>query len=151
MQDTIFVGFVVGLIGGLAKMATDIAFFIPGIAKTTSAHLGAQALLPEGTPLTLPALALGAGVDLTIAIALGIIATYIIANTGRDYLFLKGIIFGAMVYVFGYGLVALAVLPVAVLRPDFASSATFLLSHMVLGAVIFLVAGQFQTDAREVQ
>ncbi|MBU4532531.1 MAG: hypothetical protein KJ650_02660 [Firmicutes bacterium] len=150
-QDTVFVGFLGGLIGGLAKLAADVAFFILGIAKTTEAHLAAQAFLPTGTAITLSALALGVAVDLGIAVALGIVAAYIIAFTGRDYLLLKGLIFGALLYVFGYGLVAQAFLPTVVLRPDLATSAVFLLTHLVLGAVTFLVIGQFQTEVCDAQ
>lgn len=150
MRDTVVIGTVSGLIGGAVMLAINLMLFMTGSAALTQLHQGARAVLPPGSPLgTAPALALGAVVTLMLAVLLGILAVYILQATGRDYTWLKGLLYGLTVWVAGYGLLAPLFVPMQIMRPDLLTSVSSLASHLAYGLVTFLVAAQYRPVTRE--
>jgi len=148
MQNTVYTGVIAGTLGGAAKLAVNLLFYLAGIAKITTVHSAAAALLPKGTALgTPPSLATGLAVEWLVAVLLGIIAVYLLRLTGRDLLWLKGIVYGGLTWVFGYGYLATLLVPEPLLRPDLATSAAMLAAHLAFGLTALFVAGRYQIEA----
>ncbi|MEW6173449.1 MAG: hypothetical protein AB1510_10350 [Bacillota bacterium] len=148
MQDTVYSGTIAGTIGGLVKLAINLVLYVLGVAKTTSLHMAAAALLPRGVALNLPSsLMVGLAVDWLVAVALGIIGVYIVRLTGRDFLWLKGVVYGGLIWVVGCGYLATAVVPAWLLRPDPATSVSVLAAHLAYGLTALFVAGRYKIEA----
>ncbi|RPF42829.1 hypothetical protein EDD75_1941 [Thermodesulfitimonas autotrophica] len=146
MRDTVYTGVVAGTAGGLSKLAVNLLLYWAGAAKTTSLHFAAAALLPPNVPLnTLPALLVGFAVDWLTAVLGGLAGVYFLRATGWDFLYLKGIVFGGLLWLVGYGFLAQMVVPERLLRPDVGTSATLLVGHLVFGLVLFTVAARLKT------
>lgn len=150
MRDSVLIGAVSGLIGGVVMLALNLILFVTGITAVSQLHQGARAVLPPGVALeSAPALALGAVETFLIAAILGVAAVYFLRATGRDYAWLKGLLYGAAAWFLLYGLLGPLVIPMPVLRPDLATSVSLLAGHLLYGLVTFLVAAQYRTEARE--
>lgn len=144
VQDTVASGTVAGTLGGLVKLAINLVLYVIGVAKTTTLHASAAALLPPGAPLGLPSsLMVGLVVDWLIGVGLGILGAYILRLTGRDFLWLKGIVYGGLIWVLGYGFLATLVVPKWLIRPDLATSASMLAAHLAYGLTTLFVAGRY--------
>jgi len=148
VPDTVYAGTIAGTIGGLVKLALNLVLYVLGAAKTTSLHFAAAALLPKGTALNKPSsLMVGLAVDWLVAVALGISVVYIVRLTGRDFLWLKGVIYGGLIWVVGYGYLAALVVPAWLLRPDPATSVSVLAAHLAYGLTALFVAGRYKIKA----
>lgn len=148
MQDTVYAGAVAGTLGGLAKLAVNLILYLLGAAKTTTLHMAAAALLPKGTALNIPSsLTVGLAVDWLVAVLLGIIGVCVIRVTGRDFLWLKGAVYGGLIWVIGCGYLAVPVVPPWLLRPDLATSVSMLVTHLAFGLIVLFVAGRCKSEA----
>ncbi|MEW6573404.1 MAG: hypothetical protein AB1374_07210 [Bacillota bacterium] len=145
MRDTVCTGVVAGTAGGLGKLAVNLLLYWAGVAKTTSLHFAAAALLPPNVSLnTTPALLVGLAADLLTALLWGITGIYFLSATGRDFLYLKGLVYGGLLWLVGYGFLAQLVVPERLLRPDVGTTATLLVGHLVFGVFLFTVTARLQ-------
>lgn len=147
MQDMVYSGTIAGTLGALVKLAVNLLLCVASIAKTTTLHLSAAALLPKGVALnTAGSLMTGVAVCWLVSALSGIIGVYILRLTGRDFLWLKGIIYGGLIWVVGYGYLATLVVPERLLRPDLATSVAMLTAHLAFGLTALFVAGKYKIE-----
>ncbi|MEW6770313.1 MAG: hypothetical protein AB1330_02865 [Bacillota bacterium] len=148
MRDTVYSGTIAGTLGAPVKLAVNLLFYVASVAKTTTLHLSAAALLPKGVALNTPAasLTIGVAVCWLVSALSGIIGVYILRLTGRDFLWLKGIIYGGLIWVVGYGYLATLVVPERLLRPDLATSVAMLTAHLAFGLTVLFAAGSHKIE-----
>jgi hypothetical protein len=146
MQDMVCAGTIAGTLGALVKLAVNLLLCVASIAKTTTLHLSA-ALLPKGVALnTAGSLTTGVAVCWLVSALLGTIGVYILRLTGRRFLWLKGILYGGLIWVVGYSYLATLVVPERLLRPNPATSVAMLAAHLAFGLTALFVAGSHKIE-----
>jgi len=148
MRDSALTGIIAGVIGGIAYQSFMYVFYLVGISETTPFHLGAYILLRPGLDISaVPAQALGMVQHLANSSLLGLIAVYLLRYMGTDYLWLKGLAFGGVIYFLIYGVIAKAVIPVHILQPNLSTSTAYMFGNLLFGLLTtFAVAYQLKTQ-----
>lgn len=139
-RDGFTSGLVAGLAGGTVQIVLAFVLFSIGISKVTEIHIAANALATRpmiGTPL---GFALAIIAHLTNAAFWGVLLSFLISSTGRDYYALKGAAFGAFAWLILYGLIFRIsdMYPLRTgrtLLPDPASALSVLATSIVFGLV----------------
>lgn len=140
-----------GILGDLVKLAVNLVLYIIGVAGTTSLHIAAAALLPARVAQGPPFLMLGLVVEMLVAAGLGILGAYLVRATGRDFLWLKGIVYGGIIWVIGYGLLAPLLAPRWLVLPNLATSMAMLAAHLAYGLTTLFIVGRYALRAARVQ
>jgi hypothetical protein len=144
MRDSAVTGIISGIIAGLTFQVFVWTFYVLGIADTTPSLLGTYVAVNPGAEVTsFYAQTIGIVIHLTLSTFLGVIAVYMIHLMGNDYLWVKGIAFGAMAYLFIYGAIAKLIVPVQILQPNLATSGVFLIGHLIFGIITVNIAGHY--------
>lgn len=144
MRDSAVTGLISGIVGGIVHQVFIWTFYSLGIADVTPSLLGAYIAVKPGADITsLSAQTIGMVVHLTTSISLGVIAVYLIRLMGDDYLWVKGVAYGAVIYLLLWGAIAKLVVPVQVLQPNLATSGVFLVSHLIFGMITISLAGYY--------
>jgi hypothetical protein len=147
-HDKVYTGFIAGTIGGLATFLVDMFFYAVGVTRTMILEQAGYLVLPNGISLDLPSsLMMGAAVHWVVAAVLGVTGAYIIRLTGRDFLWLKGVLYGGFIWVGLHGYLAATAIPDRLLKPDVATSVLTAFSHLLFGLITLLVAGLDRVEA----
>lgn len=142
MRDSAVKGILSGVAGGIAYQVFVWVFYLLGIADITPFQVGAYILIKPGLDITtLSAQALGMVQHFANSCILGLIAVLVIRWLGSDYLWIKGVSYGAVIYFLLYGVIARTIIPVRVLQPNLSTSAVFLFGNLAFGVTTTLVAG----------
>ncbi len=96
MKDNIAVGAMAGIIGGAIGMTYSYTMFLLGISPMSSIHLAATLIVIDVINLTTLAFISAIIAHLTVAAAFGVLLTYLLLYTGKDFWVLKGLGFGAI-------------------------------------------------------
>ncbi len=142
MRDTVLAGTFAGIAGGLFYQVFVWVLLLSGIAQTTPFRLGAYVLVRPGVNLSsLPAQGLGAAQHFALASLFGIIIVYLLRLVGTDFLAVKGLVYGGIIYFLIYGVLAKAVIPVHILQPDLTTSIVHLFGNLFFGLTTTYIAG----------
>lgn len=95
MKDNIAVGTLAGAIGGTIGMTFSYIMFLLGVTPLSSVHLAATLVATDVINLTTLGFINAVFTHILVAAVFGIILTYILLYTGKDFWILKGIGFGA--------------------------------------------------------
>lgn len=98
-DSPILTGVLIGLLADAVKLGTNYLAFLLGFTEVVFWQIAASNILPEQYLGTASAIVIGAVADLTVTGLLGVLFLYFIQFTGFDFLFLKGIGFGMLVWV----------------------------------------------------
>ncbi len=136
IRDKVIFG---GIAGILAHAAMDI-FQVPlwklRLLKHPLSHYAASLFMtPEMVHHTLGGTAIGILTDYIYGALWGIVFVYFIEATGKRYFMLKGLIFGAFLWLFSFG--TLRALPIVTLREVVPGQTIYYLGlHLLLGLVL---------------
>lgn len=133
IHDKVVIGGLVGLLGKVSMDIFQFPMWRMKIVKHPLAHYGASLIVDVQTiHHTLFGTVVSLLVDYIYGIFLGIVFVYFIHFTGKRHFILKGLIFGAFLWLFSYG--GLRSLPMVKLREVISGQALyFLLFHLVFG------------------
>ena len=96
MKDNIAVGAMSGVIGGAIGMTYSYSMFLLGITPLSSVHLAATLVVIDVINLTALGYLNAIFTHLLVAAFFGVLLTYLLLYTGKDFWLLKGIGFGAL-------------------------------------------------------
>lgn len=96
MKDNIAVGTMAGVIGGTIGITYSYIMFLLGITPLSSVHLAATLVVIDVINLTTLGYINAIFTHLLVAAGFGVLLTYILLNTGKDFWVLKGVGFGAL-------------------------------------------------------
>ncbi len=96
MKDNVAVGVIAGVIGGSIGIAFSYTMFLLGISAMSSIHLAASLVVIDVLNLTTLGFISAIAAHLTVATAFGVVMTFILLYTGKDFWLLKGLGFGAL-------------------------------------------------------
>lgn len=96
MKDNIAVGAMAGAIGGVIGMIYSYIMFLLGITPMSSIHLAATLVVIDILNLTALGFINAIFTHLLVAAFFGVLLTYILLHTGKDFWLLKGVGFGAL-------------------------------------------------------
>lgn len=96
MKDNIAVGAMSGAIGGAIGITFSYSMFLLGITPLSSVHLAATLVVIDIINLTTLGFINAVFTHLLVASVFGVLLTYILLMTGKDFWILKGIVFGAL-------------------------------------------------------
>jgi len=114
MRDSAIKGLFSGIAGGIAYQVFVWVFYLWNIANITPFQLGAYILIPPGSDITtLSAQGLGMIQHFANSSLLGLIAVFLLRLFGNDYIWIKGVSYGAVLYFLIYGVIAKAIIPVS--------------------------------------
>ena len=135
-NDRFISGAIAGTIAAIAKTIPNFIFNLLGVTNHTYPSLIAAILLKTPHPHSFWPFFLGLVIDAIIGGVVGIVIAYILKTVGNKYLWLKGIIFGNLVWLIGP----------TILLPLFYSGITIsfqyvsLFDHWILGlAMVYLI------------
>ncbi|TCL58632.1 hypothetical protein EDC14_104125 [Hydrogenispora ethanolica] len=133
IRDKIVLGGLVGVFGKLAMDIFQLPMWKMKLVKHPLAHYAGSLLLDVGTiHHTLFGSAVSFMADYIYGIFLGIIFVYFVYCTGKRHLIFKGLIFGAFLWLFSFGVIRS--LPIVKLREAVPGSALYqLFFHLVFG------------------
>ncbi|KJS80943.1 MAG: hypothetical protein JM58_18145 [Peptococcaceae bacterium BICA1-8] len=133
-RDTIVFGALAGLIGNIPKTIIAWLFHLLGYLEYTFIHIAAGYFVPAKFIDNPVALATGFIADYTNAAFFGIIMYLMLQKTGTDYAVVKGLSFGAFVYLVFYGaFMALDITRASLLTP--LPNLLLFFPHIIYGAV----------------
>lgn len=72
-----------------------------------------------------------------------LIGIYFIRLVGNDYLWIKGIAYGAVIYYIIYGGIAKFVIPANILQPDLITSTIFMIGNLIFGLTSTLTSNYY--------
>lgn len=103
-RDKILLGILIGFLSDAVKLTFNYTAFKLGFTQVVFWQLIAGLLLEKGDIQKPVALVIGGIADITVTMFLGVIFIYIIYFVGKDYLLIKGIGFGMIFWVSGFGI-----------------------------------------------
>jgi hypothetical protein len=103
IKDTIIVGAIAGILGNIPKTILAWLFYILGYLRYTFLHIAAGYFVPAEFLDNHVSLITGFLADYTMAAFFGFIMYLMLQKFGTDYAVLKGIGFGAFLYMIFYG------------------------------------------------
>ncbi len=95
MKDPIVLGSVAGSIGGAIGLIFSHSLFLLGIPPISSVHLAATMVVMDITNLTTGGVIWSLVTHFVVASTYGVLITYFLLKTGKDYWLLKGMLTGA--------------------------------------------------------
>jgi hypothetical protein len=96
LKDNVAVGAIAGLIGGIIGLAYSYIMFLLGITPMSSVNLAATLVVIDVLNLSALAFINAIFTHLLVASTFGVLLTYILLYTGKDFWLLKGFGFGAL-------------------------------------------------------
>ncbi len=96
MKDNIIVGAVSGVIGGAVGLTYSYIMFLMGITPMSSLHIAATLVVIDVINLTTLGFVNAIFTHLLVAAVFGVLLTYTLLYTGKDFWVLKGLGFGAL-------------------------------------------------------
>lgn len=96
LKDDIVFGSVAGVIGGTVGLIYSYTLFLLGVTPMSSLHLAATLVVVDVLNLTPGAVIDAIITHLLVAAVFGILLTYVLLFTGKDYLVIKGLGTGAV-------------------------------------------------------
>ncbi len=90
VRDRVLLGIIAGVIGNIAKDASDTTLNTLGIAKGNYGQLATAPLTGERYKKTRIGLVVGYLADFILAAGLGVPIIYLLSHTGKDYAKIKG-------------------------------------------------------------
>lgn len=139
IKDRLIAGAISGMIGALAKTLLNYLFFLLGVTRHTYPSLIAMILLKSHGPFHIGALLIGFIIDSVIGGTVGILIIYLLEGVGRRYLWMKGVIFGNLVWLVGPILILPNLHKGLLISFQYIS----LLDHWVLGVIMVLLIRRF--------
>lgn len=103
IKDRLVVGALIGILADVVKLTANYLAFLLGFTDVVFWQIAATRFLSKGELQKPVALLVGGIADITVTAVLGIVFLYIIEYAGRNYLWIKGIGFGMMVWVGVFG------------------------------------------------
>lgn len=103
IKDTIMIGAIAGLIGNIPKTILAWLFHIFGYLRYTFIHIAAGYFVPADFIDNPVSLVTGLIADFTMSAFFGFIMCLMLHKYGTDYAVLKGVGFGAFLYMIFYG------------------------------------------------
>ncbi len=132
IKDTMIVGTFAGLIGNIPKTVIAWIFHFSGVLRYTFVHIAAGYFVPVQFIDNPVSLVIGFIADYTIAAVLGVVMYLTLKKFGTDYAVLKGLAFGAFLYLIFYGaFMALDITRASLLTP--LPNLLLLFPHMIFG------------------
>ncbi len=130
--DSVIIGGMAGFIGTIIKEILDFLNVLIGWSKYLYWHLAASVFV-QPTAVNHPgALILGALGDLITGAMFGVILLYTIKLTGKDYLYIKGLAFGWLIWLGVFGLM-MNIEIVRITPTDIGSNLCAFVEHSVFG------------------
>lgn len=138
---------IAGCLGGLIYQVFVWIFYLLDIAKITPFQIGAYMLVKPGSDFTMPLnQLLGSVQHFSNSIILAFIPAAIADYIGLDHFIFKGVVYGGIIYFLIYGVIGRYIIPVSLLQPDLATSATFLAGNLLYSlTVTSVLAAQKRT------
>lgn len=152
MKDNIAVGAMAGAIGGSIGMTYSYIMFLLGINPMSSIHLAASLVVIDVINLTTLAFINAVFTHVAVAATFGVLMTYLLLYTGKDFWALKGLGFGAI-----FCLIAHSYL-IPLMRTDeqvrtlifnAASWTTAISTHMLIGLITSTIIVKYHFLFRE--
>jgi hypothetical protein len=98
IKDEITAGFLAGSLGSIVKSILNMIVHNVKLVSYSYADLAASLFVKADAVHGLPIHTLGVITDIFLGASLGIILLYIIKRTGRNNLWLKGVVFGSAIW-----------------------------------------------------
>lgn len=133
-RDTVISGSLAGMLANIPKTIGAWVFYQFGLTEYTFEQIAAAFLTPLEFIHTPVGVIIGLIADFTVAALVGVIFFLLLRYTGTDHALLKGLLGGALAFVFGFGLVMFAGLTRALVVAPLPLLIYFLL-HLLFGAV----------------
>lgn len=103
LKDKVMVGVIVGVLADAVKLIVNYLLYKLGYATVVFWQIIATRFLEKEFLSTPSAYIIGAIADITVTAALGVVFIYSIYFIGREYLIIKGIGFGLIIWVGLFG------------------------------------------------
>lgn len=133
VRDKVALGTIAGLIGTIPQVLINALSVYIGFAKTYDFQLSGSIYLYKELTLTFWGFILGGIVWFSMAIGLGVVTTYFIKVTGKDFWWLKGIIVSNMImYILMYGFFFALEAP-KVVPWDVSTNFSILIENLIFG------------------
>jgi len=140
MRDRLLTGALAGVVASLVQQAVELPLLVTGVSRATCIHLCARVVFSPHLPANPLALLPGLFGHLALGALFGVGFVQVLRIYGTDYYLLKGVGYGALLWIVVYGFVLNLVLPRNLVSPTLSTSLTIFASHLVFGAVLALVA-----------
>ncbi len=144
-QDSIVSGAISGLIGTIAKEIIDFISVAVGFSKETYWHVAASIFVKPAEAATPVGQALGALADLITGAFFGVLLLYLIKFTGKDYLYIKGLGLGWLIWLAVFGIV-INLQVVRITPTDLGTSLSAFIEHSVFGLTAAWFIGKYATE-----
>ncbi len=103
IQDKVLAGVLIGLFADVVKLIINYLFYLFNFTNVVFWQITAARFLDRNDLFKPAAYFIGAIADLTVTVTLGIVFVYVIYFTGKNYLWMKGVGFGLVVWVGLFG------------------------------------------------
>lgn len=104
MRDTIILGMLSGLIGNVAKDASNYIIYRAGKTEMLYGHFAASMITDPAKTHEAGNFAVGQLIDMTVGALMGVPLVYLFKKTGKDHYLLKGAGLGLMLWGILYGI-----------------------------------------------
>lgn len=148
MNDTVATGIVSGSLGAAAHLVFSLLAQAIGISRTTLLRVAAAVVLRNAPPLGPVTIITGVASHFIMGALFGVGLAWFIAATGRDWPVVKGLAYGAFLWLVPFSLITPFFVPDAIVRPDATSALVMLVSHLIYGYVAARAALALQLPTR---
>ncbi|MEW6523060.1 MAG: hypothetical protein AB1445_05730 [Bacillota bacterium] len=135
MNDSVATGIVSGTLGAAAHLVFSWLAQAAGISRTTLLRVAAAVVLRNAPPMGPITIITGVTSHFVIGAVFGVGLAWLMAGTGRDWAVVKGLAYGAFLWLVPYSLITPFFVPDVIVRPDAPSALVLLASHLVYGYV----------------
>lgn len=147
-QDPIIYGGIAGIIGTIAKEAVDFISVAVGFSKHTYWHVAASIFVHPQEVTKVGGVVLGALADMIIGAFFGVLLLYFIKFTKKDYLYIKGLGFSWLIWLFLFGMVVNLHI-VRITPADIGTSLSAFIEHSLFGLTAAWFIGKYATKLIE--
>ncbi|NLC51648.1 MAG: hypothetical protein GX764_05005 [Firmicutes bacterium] len=138
MSDRYLIGTAAGIIAAALKIALNWIFFFFDMTLVTEAHLGAMLVSPDNVEIP-AALFMGAVIHLLLGTVFDVLLMFFLHASGKDYYWLKGGIYGALLWLVFFLLIPSLLFSEQTFR-NVITAAVHLITNVVFGfAASFLI------------
>lgn len=142
MKDTTGIGVISGLIATLIFATIQLTLYYAGIMSYTMIHIWSQIVIPQAdfTPI---ALTIGFIGHVFTGLFFAVIITYYLKQAGTDYLWLKGLVWGGVLWIIRIGIINNLFMRQKILVPDSSVAFWELFTHLTYGFIVTYTASYF--------
>ncbi len=135
MKDTLAIGVIAGLVGGLVGIVFSHAMFLLGINPMSSLHLAAALVVNDIFSLTPGGVFWSIVTHHVVAAVFGVFLALLLLYSGKDYWLPKVVAAGTFVCIVLHAFLMPILRPDIDFRPNAAAFGTMIVTHALIGVI----------------